>query len=158
LKAIPRDIDLASLPGPTRGVHPALYVRDEISWSPSGKRFALAYTICEASMNNDIGCIAWGETVADRTVILGNPQGIHATCWYTPWAVWVSELAFVFKAQLYRAPRIHSPLVAVHVERGFHIVPSTNNGDSRPSDPLILPDVYNPITSSALVKAIDGAA
>jgi len=154
---IPRNIDLASLPGPKRGVYPALHVRDEITWSPSSKRFALAYTICEASMSNDIGCIAWGEAGNDRTVILGNPQDIHATCWYTPWAVWVSELVFVFKAQLYCAPRIHLPLVAIHVERGFHVFPCTNNGDSRPSGSVILPDVYTPIAGRALVNAISGA-
>ncbi len=57
---LPVDLDLDLLPGPNRGVSPALYFRDEAVFSPTGKYFALAYTITEASMCNDVGCLLWG--------------------------------------------------------------------------------------------------
>jgi hypothetical protein len=95
----PFGLNVDALPGPTRGMSPALYFRDEVVQSPNGDRFALAYTICEASMCNEVGCVAWGQVVDGSAQVQGNPAGLIATCWYTPWCVWLNEHAFVFKTQ-----------------------------------------------------------
>src|SRR5438034_1327158 len=124
-------LDLDSLPGPKRGVSPAIFIRDEPVFSPSRKHFALAYTIAEASMGNEIGCLLWGSVVRGEITTLGNPEGVHATCWYSPWATWLDDETFVFKAQQYDGKRLHLPLVVVRIGKGFAVLPGTSNGESR---------------------------
>lgn len=133
MNAIPPDISLETLPGPKRGEYPALFFRDEIVWSPSRNRFALAYTIAEASMNNEIGCVLWGSCGGNSTTVLGNPEGIYACCWNSPWCVWLNDDVFLFKAQRYDEHRLHIPLVAVSISTGFSVLPGTNNSESIPS-------------------------
>jgi hypothetical protein len=150
----PLDIDLDSLPGPKRGVSPALYVRDEAVFSPKGNHFALAYSIAEASNGNEIGCLLWGTTNFFGTKTLGNPPGVHVTCWYSPWAIWLDDETFVFKAQQYDGSRLHLPLVVAHVLQGFAILPDTNNGNSRPSDVTNVPLKFTEMSAEALINAI----
>ena len=147
-------LDLDSLPGPRRGVSPAIYIRDEAVFSPSGKHFALAYTIAEASMGNEIGCLLWGEVTRGETTVLGNPEGVHATCWYSPWAAWLDDETFVFKAQQYDGKRLHLPLVAIRIGKGFSVLPGTSNGESRPSEVRAAPASYAPASAEALLRAI----
>ena len=91
-------IDVDRLPGPTRGRHPTLYFRDEPVWSPDGCRVALAYSITEASMANEGGCILWGTLRDGLIAIDGNPSGITACCWTSPWCSWLDHQTFIFKA------------------------------------------------------------
>ncbi len=147
-------IALESLPGPKRGEHPALYFRDEVVRSPSGRYFALAYTIAEASMCNEVGCVLWGEVSNDMARIIGNPEGVHATCWYSPWAVWSNEETFVFKAQNYDGKILHMPLVSVNVSTGCAVIPGTNNQDSRPSEAGDLKLQYEDLSGKKLLQRI----
>ena len=66
-------IKIEKLPGYTRGEYPAKSYRDEVTWSPNGKHWALAYTIFEATMCNDVGHLAWGskngDTLLFQTVV-----------------------------------------------------------------------------------------
>ena len=151
---LPLGLDINSLPGPRRGVTPALYFRDEAILSPSRKNFALAYTIAEASIGNEIGCLLWGQAAANDSRILGNPPGVHITCWYSPWAVWLGDETFVFKAQHHDGKRLHLPLVAINLSRGFAVIPGTNNADSRPSQLRNAPSVFTPVSAQALLRAI----
>jgi hypothetical protein len=151
---LPVDIDLNTLPGPKRGVSPAIYCRDEVVYSPSGKYFALAYTITEASMCNDVGCLLWGTINFFGTTILGNPAGVNISCWYSPWANWLDDQTFVFKAQQCDGSRLHLPLVAIHILHGFAVLPDTNHGNSRPSDVINTPPKFTEMSAEALINAI----
>jgi len=153
---LPPGLDLDSLPGPKRGVPPAIYFRDETIFSPSGKHFALAYTIAEVSMGNEIGCLLWGRVADSGITILGNPEGIYATCWYSPWANWLDDETFVFKAQLYDGKHLHLPLVAIRIGSGFAVLPGTSNDRSRPCDITSIPEPFEPNEAGALLRAIIG--
>ena len=157
--AMPKGFDIASLPGPRRGEWPALYFRDETVASPTGNRFALAYSICEASMCNEVGCVAWGSVHDGIGKIEGNPEGLIATCWFTPWCSWIGDTAFVFKAQRYAGGRLYMPLVVVDCLQGFAVVPGSDNSDSRPTSVVSLPAQLQPIGDGALLlAAIEGGA
>jgi hypothetical protein len=136
---IPPDIHVGQLPGPDRAKWPENFFRDEIVWSPSKTRFALAYSIAEASMNNEMGCVLWGEQRADGTAILGNPRWVHACCWEKPWCVWLDDDIFVFKAQEGSGSKVQLPLVIVHVTKGFALMPDTNDVNSSPNQVACLP-------------------
>jgi hypothetical protein len=110
MSTFPLGLDIDALPGPTRGVSPALYVRDEVVLSPAGDWFALAYTIFEASICNEVGHVAWGQVVNGSARIQENPPGLIAICWYRPWCVWLHPRAFVFKTQRYSRGRLYMPL------------------------------------------------
>jgi len=154
MDSLPPGVEISALPGPTRGISPCLYVRDETVWSPSREAFALAYTIAEASMNNEIGCILWGKLVAGTSQIRGNPEGVYAVCWSSPWAAWLGEEVFVFKAHYSDGRHLHLPLVAIHLQQGFHVLPKTNNTDSRPSDMTSPPSTFTRLSATALADAI----
>lgn len=153
---LPPGLDVESLPGPKRGVTPAVYVRDEIVYAPSGRYFALCYSIFETSMGNEVGCVLWGEIADGTTRVLGNPEGVYATCWFSPWAEWLDDETFVFKAQRYDGSRLHLPLVAIRIGQGFSVVPGSKKVDSRPSDLTSPPDSYEPTSATALLAAIVG--
>lgn len=154
MKYFPLGLDLDSLPGPRRGVSPALYVRDEFVFSPSISKFALAYSIAETSMCNEIGCLLWGETGFHGATVLGNPAGVYVTSWRSPWAVWLDDESFVFKAQQYERGRLHVPLVTIHLKLGFAVLPGTNKAESCPSDVTRGPLVFSPVSAQALLHAI----
>lgn len=159
MAALPQGLNIDALPGPTRGASPALYFRDEVVQSPTGNRFALAYTIYEASMCNEVGHVAWGQVVDGQGEIRGNPVGLIATCWYTPWCVWLHESAFVFKTQRYTRRRLHIPLIVVDFDAGFAVLPGTDNAGSRPSHEVRLPSRYRAIgDGQGLLAAIEGDA
>jgi hypothetical protein len=118
MEPIPPDIDIDRLPGPKRGKWPENFFRDWIVWSPSNARFALAYCISEIGLNNDIGCVLWGEKGEHGTRILGNPKHVHACCWDIQWCTWLDDEVFVFKAY----DKAGQPLVIVHVTKGFTLL------------------------------------
>jgi len=126
---IPENIDVESLPGPKRGSFPALYFQDECIYSPDKKHFALAYTITEASMGNDVGCVAWGMVQGGQGHILQNLVKLHASCWQRPWCKWFSNDVFVFKSQHYANNSIRVPLVAIHIDQGYSVLPDSNETD-----------------------------
>jgi hypothetical protein len=148
-------LDLDSLPGPKRGVSPAIYFRDEAVFSPSGRYFALAYTIVEVSMGNEIGCLLWGRIADRETTILGNPEGVYATCWYSPWANWLDDETFAFKAQRYDGKRLHLPLVVIRIGSGFTVLPGTSHGRSRPFDITFVPAQFELYEARSLLHAIN---
>lgn len=148
------DIDLDDLPGPPRGKHPCLYFRDEVVWSPDRLHFALAYSISEASMGNEIGCILWGRTIEGGTHFVANPRDVYASCWCSPWCSWLSAEAFVFKAQLYDGAKLHVPLVVVRFSGDFAVLPGTDNLESRHSDVSHYSGQYVPFTARAMRERI----
>ena len=154
MKPIPQDLALDDLPGPKRGVSPTLYFRDESVWSSSGKYFALAYTIAEASMCNEIGCILWASFDGNSSAVLGNPKKVYACCWYSPWCNWVTDETFIFKAQHYDGEKRHLPLVAMNVTQGFAVLPGTNSLDSRPASFNTFDGPFEPISGENLLTAI----
>jgi hypothetical protein len=153
---IPSGIRLEKLPGPNRGEYPANFFRDEVVWAPSRKRFALAYSIAEARMNDEAGCVLWGETQANRTRILGNPEGIYACCWASPWCVWLNDDIFVFKVRYFDGV-VYVPLVAVHVEEGWAVIPGTCDLNSRPAQMREVSGPFKKQSGSQLVRAIKGS-
>lgn len=155
MQSLPFDVDLNSLPGPKRSDMPAMFLRDEIVYSPSGKNFALAYSIAEVSMGNEIGCILWGKVQGGKTVVVGNPAEIHSTCWFRPWANWVDDETFVFKAQQYDGKRLHLPLVVVRFGEGFSVLPGTSIGESRPNEVTVAPSNFKAANTSAMLRAIN---
>lgn len=124
---LPANIVIEELPGPKRGEWPALYFRDEVVWSPRRTRFALAYSICEASMNNEVGCLLWGRSDATHGIVEQNITQMLACCWSSPWCRWLDEDVFAFKAQRYDGRMARVPLVIAHATAGFRIVPASND-------------------------------
>ncbi|MFW5731799.1 MAG: hypothetical protein ACOCZU_01185 [Planctomycetota bacterium] len=119
---LPDNIKIDALPGPDRKKWP--YLRDEILWSPQRSHFALAYSIAEASMCNDVGMLLLGS--ADGSIIL-NPRTVGISCWNSPWGRWLNESVLLFKAQKHHEGTIHVPLVVMHVAKGFYVVPETDS-------------------------------
>lgn len=159
LAGIPEDLDLNSLPGPERGEHPALYFRDEAIWSPDDSHFALAYTITEASMGNDVGRMAWGALDADGRAELTVVDGILASCWRSPWCLWLENHQFLFKAQVadLTANRTHVPLVMFDLRGRFGVLSKSDTPDSWPTDPNLQSPPLEPFSVEAYRKAVLGA-
>ena len=155
LPDLPSNIDLDALPGPPRGQHPAIYFNDEVVWSPTRAYLALAYTICEASMMNCVGRILWARVIGGQAQTLTIPD-VDASCWRKPWARWLSDDVFVFKAQWYQS-RIHTPLVAIHVTGGFAVLGGTNNPDSWIDDVVYPPAEYEPYSKRQFREALGRA-
>lgn len=151
---LPDNIVLVDLPGPKRGEYPALYFQDDVVWSPQRTHFALAYTICEASMCNDVGCILWARVDDNQATILQNPEGVHASCWQSPWCRWLSEDIFVFKAQKYNGKTTCVPLVAIHIVKGFQVLSGTNSTDKWLEDVSSINDQWLPFDAKTLLKKI----
>lgn len=126
---LPSDIDLESLPGPRRGKHPALYVRDEAVWAPGRAHVAVAYTIHEASMGNEVGLLLWARMENGKATILGNPSNLLISCWRSPWCRWLDAETFVFKTQYFHRARTRTPLVVLHVRNEFAVVQGTDAPD-----------------------------
>lgn len=155
LPDLPSNIALDTLPGPPRGKHPAIYFTDELVWSPTRAYLALAYTIYEATMMNCVGRILWTRVVGARADTLVIPE-IDAACWKTPWARWVSDEVFVFKAQWWKSRmQIYTPLVAIHVGRGFAVLRGTNNAESWLDDVVDLPLQYEPYSKKRFQEELE---
>lgn len=151
---IPPDLVLDELPGPKRGQAPALYFQDEVIWSPDQKHFALAYTIMEVTMMNNVGLVLWGSFDGHKTTILGNLPGLCASCWERPWCKWLKADAFVFKAQGYDGRTCHVPLVVIHVTKGFAVLAGMDTVDSRASGILGYDGPFETMSGSNLLDAI----
>lgn len=149
------DIDLDDLSGPPRGEYPCLYFRDEVVWSPDGVHFALAYSITEASMGNEIGCIFWGRVAGGVSELVANPQEVYACCWSSPWCSWLEARTFVFKAQRYDGTRLHVPLVVVRFPGDFAVLPGTDNLESRHQEVSQFSGAHLPFTARAMREGIE---
>lgn len=154
---MPIGLDIESLPGPRRGVSPAIYFHDEIIASPSCRSFVLAYTIYEATFGSNVGQIAWGRIVAGRAKIVATPK-LAVCCWSQPWAVWLDDETFVFKAGRRDGKRTHVPLVVINLESGFAVIPGTDHDASRPTGVDSPPAKFKPFSDAALVRDIAGDA
>jgi len=121
---LPNNIKVDALPGPDRKKWPCL--RDEILWSPQRLNFALAYSIAEASMCNDVGMLLLAR--ADGSIIF-NPRAVGVSCWNSPWGRWLDESVLLFKAQMHHERTVHVPLVVMHIRRGFYVVPETDSAE-----------------------------
>ena len=155
---IPDDIEIDRLRISVRGISPSqCYVEDQIYWNNAETHFVFIYTIYEASMNNDVGHIAWGMKTNDGIKILEKPDDYAVCCWGTPYCKWLNDNMFIFKVQKYskRLNRMYTPLVSIDIHNGFNIIENSNNTDSRVSK-------YNPqslsftnYTSKILIEAIE---
>jgi hypothetical protein len=113
-------IDISGLHGPKRGSYPAHFFRDEVAWSPSRSRFAIAYTICEVSMSNDVGCIAWGTQEAGKIKIVQNPAELLVSCWGTPFARWISDTKFIIRIQVRDISRLLVPVLVIDTDGKYN--------------------------------------
>jgi hypothetical protein len=154
MDTIPPGIVLDDLPGPKRGESPALYFRDEIVWAPSRRYFALAYTISEASMMNEIGCILWASFNGHTAEILRNPKLLYACCWKSPWCIWLDEETFVFKVQSSDGKTRFTPLVVINVTKGYTVLQHTNNVDSWPTQVKTCSGPFESVVTQKLIDAI----
>jgi len=137
---IPKNIRIDKLPGPKRGIHPTLYFQDEIVWSANRNHFALAYSITEASICNDVGCILWAEVKNGKANIIQNPKGVLASCWQSPWCRWLSDDIFIYKSQRYNGKSTCIPVVAIHILHGFQVIEGTNSAEKWLDD---IPNIEN---------------
>ena len=127
---IPNDIKFENLPGPQRsGPKAPVYYHDEIVWSPDKEHFALAYTITEPTMGNHVARILWGHYNGTQSTIFENTINIWASCNKTPWSKWIDKETFIFKAQKPDEKRIYQPLVVIILNKGFSVIPQSNDGD-----------------------------
>lgn len=149
---LPDNIVIAKLHGPGRRGFPEAMFSHEVVWSPSRTHFALAYNITEASMNNDVGFVMWARMKGEKAVILHNPRWVLAACWQLPWCRWLDEETFVFKAWKRKGNKGCIPLVAIHVTKGFQILPDTSDKWIDKSPPL--GDNWTPCGFSRLSRAI----
>jgi hypothetical protein len=117
-------IDIESLPGPKRSG--LAYYRDEIVWSPLRRYFALAYSICEVTMCNEIGLASWGTVQNGKAIIMRNSMPFSIWGNHRPWCKWLNDEVFICKANRYNDNTLYVPLVAIHVHRGFQVIPETN--------------------------------
>jgi hypothetical protein len=127
LERLLASIQIEKLPGYVRGKDPARIYRDEVTWAPNRKHWALAYTIFEATMCNDVGHLAWGSQNGD-TALFQTIVSIQVGCGHYPWSKWISETCFVFGAQLYVPKKKTSltPIVAIDVYKGHHVYYKSN--------------------------------
>ncbi len=127
MNQIPSNLNLDKIIGPLdRTADYARNYRDEIVYSPTKKYFALAYTICEISMGNEVGCVAWGSITNGIACIEEAPTNTGAACWRAPWCKWVSEDTFIFKVNKYIAGETKIPCIAVNMNKGIALINGTN--------------------------------
>lgn len=151
---IPSDINIEELSGIARNEHPASYFRDEIIWSPQEKYFALAHSITEITMGNYVGGILWGEYDGTSSTILGITKNIGACCWRQPWCRWLDEKSFIFKAQKYDEKTTHTPLVMIHIEKGFSVLPGSDNKEKWIDEVVEYNGTYQNYDEQLLIKAV----
>jgi len=115
-------VGLKTLPGGLRDESSAFY-RDEVVWAPSGLNFALAYTIREVSMNNQVGHLAWGSRRKKDPFLIKALPEISVDCSNTPWCRWLSDTCFVFRAQkhLPNKKTFIDPLIAIDIKLGHYV-------------------------------------
>jgi hypothetical protein len=157
-EAIPAEIDLNKLPGPTRGVYPALYFRDEIVYSPSGRHFALAYSICEHSYGNEVGMALWGEMDQGRLTRSQPIQGLTVCCWQAPWCRWIDDDTLLCKAQRSTRHGVTVPDVLIRTGEFFAVIPRDARSEVWLPEPDISSVEFQRIEGSKLVEAIEKTA
>ena len=154
---IPPNIDLDALAGPPRGKWPALYFRDEAVLAPGGAHVAIAYTIYEASMGNEVGRVLCVAVKDGNATILGNPPELLASCWRSPWCRWLDAETFVFKMQYVDEGRTRTPLLVIHVHRGFALVPETDQPEGWLDRAIPRNLRFEPLSGPALRDALHRA-
>lgn len=156
--SIPAEIDLDALPGPRRGVHPVLYFRDEIVFSPSGRFFALAYSIAERSFGNEVGMTLWGEMDGERVLRSHPISGLSVCCWQMPWCRWIDDDTFLCKAQRFSRYGTAVPDVLIRGGAEFAVIPRDVRSEKWLEEPTIEAVIFRPIGGQALAEAIDKTA
>jgi len=106
--------------------------KSEVVWSPNGQYFALAYTIAEASMCNELGHFAFGRA-GENPAVFRAIDNVSVDCNFSPWCRWLSETCFVFGTQLYIPAKKNSfmPIVAIDVYKGHHVFYKLKYNDYR---------------------------
>ena len=147
------NIDLEKLPGPDRSA--LVYYRDEVVWSPNHKYFALAYSINEATMGNEIGFISWGTVENGKATIIRNPTLFSISGNHHPWCKWISDKVFICKAKRYDGEASYAPLVAIDVCQGFKVIPETNRWDAWFDDIEKIEGEFQSFDEFELIKEIE---
>jgi len=155
IRSVPENIDLESLPGPQR--EKLLYSYDEYICSPESTYFALAYSVDEISMMNNVGCIAWGKIELDKAVIKHTSSTVCATCWRSPWCIWLNEKEFMFKSQYYTDGQNKLPNIVVNMDKGVAIVPDSNTTEWWDENPSVSGLSYIPYTETVLLELVQNA-
>jgi hypothetical protein len=146
-------IDLESLPGPKRSG--LIYYRDEVVWSPNHKHFALAYSICEVTMGNEVGYALWGTVEKGKATIMRNSIPFLISSSHRPWCKWLNDEIFICKAHRYDRKTLSVPLVAIHVHQGFQVLPETNIFDFWFDDIEKVDGEFQPFDEIELTKEIE---
>lgn len=102
-------------------------------------------------MLNEIGCVLWGT--ADGRII-ANPDGVHVCCWRSPWCRWLDNKTFVFKIQHYDGQTTRTPMVAIHVDKGFFVIPESAAPDIWADQVKIDSPAFRTFDPSSLLKSI----
>ena len=155
---LPRNINLARLPGPGRRFAPEDTFRDEPVISPGGDYLALAYSIAEVGMAKEAGCILWARLEGEYARDIVVPRKVQAICWGSPWCRWVDERTFLFKIWHEFRGKVYGPLVAVHVDHGFQLIPETNNTNAWVNDARKPTGEWTKFSRRALLSQVRAAS
>ena len=156
--SIPAEIDLDALPGPRRGVHPVVYFRDEIVFSPSGRFFALAYSIAERSFGNEVGMALWGEMDGNKVLRSHPIPSLSVCCWQIPWCRWIDDATFLCKAQRFSRHGTAVPDVLIRAGVDFAVIARDVRSEKWLEAPATEGVTFRPIQGQALAEAIDKTA
>ena len=151
---LPSNINVAHLPGPNRSRHAEGTFRDDVAISPNGEHLALAYSIAEVGMCKEVGGILWARLNGDFAENVRNPRNVLALCWVSPWCHWINNHTFLFKIWHERKGKVFGPLVAIHVEKGFQVIPSSNSRNSWVTDDCDLQSGWTRFSRRALFSQV----
>jgi len=151
------DLDFSLVAGPERGSVPERDDYDEAFWSPDKRHVVLGYSITEARMGAYVGRFLWASVTNGKVAILGNPGQVFASCWHSPWCVWIDEQTFALKSYLDRSPQLQTPTAIIHLQHGFAVLPFTSNSGLS-GDPSRWPTPsYQAFSDQAFAAAVRSA-
>lgn len=151
---LPTNIDVSHLPGPSRRRSADGAFRDEAVISPDGEHMALAYSIAEVGMCKEVGGILWARLSGEFAENVRTPKNTLALCWLSPWCHWIDNRVFLFKIWHEHKSKVFGPLVAIHVEKGFQVIPSSNTTNSWVTDECELHSEWIRFTRRALFSQV----
>ncbi|MRX27627.1 hypothetical protein [Kangiella sp. HZ709] len=79
---------------------------------------------------------------------------VFASCWRSPWCKWISNDTFAFKAQRYFNNKVNIPIVIFNVNRGFAILPESNEPNNWFDDQVITDLDYTAYTDIELFNKV----
>jgi hypothetical protein len=147
---LPSNINVERLAGPNRSKWAEGTFRDDVVFSPNGDHMALAYSIAEIGMSKEVGRVLWARLNGKFAEGVRNPKKILALCWFSPWCHWVNNHTFLFKIWHEHKGEIFGPLVAINVDKGFQVLPGTNNSNSWVTDDCDLQGEWTKFSRRAL--------